>query len=388
MKKTFWLLYFGVAACNFLYAQPDPILAFNTLLRDCDLNADMQQGYAITAMEYDQLRTAWQNLSPEHRSALHGTEHIYWEDVYVPQLLRDLIAGATWQEHVKKMSARGAQGLALTLSRSKNPITVAEARNHLADLLYKGASMFNHGRFQIPEDIMVAARTRIGDKAVLRLEHWERMINTLQLSSDEEKAEAVNGFFNHVIAASSDKGAAQGYDYWQSPIETLARGLGDCDDFAIAKYVSLRMLGIPAEQLRVGIVTQTHTGPHAVLLFFAAHETEPRVLDNLGSSRLGSDADAILSLRARKNLDGMAPLWGMNEILLTRFRDDLSEEKVSSYPYQKFRAVTATFINSYRLLPPSAWGKCEKGYACICYRLGIHQPHPQAGTRPASGEDE
>jgi predicted transglutaminase-like cysteine proteinase len=293
--------------------------------------------------------------------------------MYVPKLLRDLIAGTTWEEHVKKMAALGARGLALTLSRYKSPIAVAEARKNLADLLCKGASMFHRGQLKIPNDIKAAARTRRGEKAALRLEKWERMINTRQQGTDGEKMEVINKFFNHAISASTDKGAASGYDYWQSPIETLVRGRGDCDDLAVAKYVSLRMLGIPATQLRLSVVTLPQAGPHAVVLFFPHHEMDPFVLDNLNSKRLGLEPDVILRLQARRNLDGMAPLWGMNEILLTRFQDDLSEEKLSSYPYQKFPAAAATFINSYRLLPQSAWGQCEKGYQCICYRIGIHQ---------------
>lgn len=373
MKKILWSFYLCVASAYSLLAQSDPILAFNTLLRDYDLNADIQQGYAITADEYEQLRAAWQNLAPANQLQLHGIEHAYWNDMYVPKLLRDLIAGETWEAHVKKMLALGARGLALTLSRYKSPITVTEARNNLADLLHKGASMFEHGRFQIPDDIKTAAQTRAGDKAAQRLEKWERMINTLQHGTDAEKIEAVNTFFNQAIDAIADKGTSNGHDYWQSPIETLARGRGDCDDFAIAKYVSLRMLGIPAERLRFSVVTLPQVGHHAVLLFFSPHEADPQVLDNLGSPHPGADADAVLRLGMRRNFDRMKPLWGMNEILLTKFRDDLSEERISSYPYQQFPAAVATFVNSYRLLPPSAWGKCEKGYECICYRLGIHQ---------------
>jgi len=388
MKKILWLIYFCVAVTHSLHAQSGSVAAFNTLLRDFDLNADTQKDYAITAVEYDRLRTAWQNLAPANKLQLHGVEHNYWDDIYVTKLLRDLIAGTTWEEHVTKMMALGARGLALTLSRYKSPITVTEARNNLADLLCKGASMFDHGQFQIPDDVKAAAQTRMGDKAALRLEKWERMINSLQHSTDREKIEAVNKFFNHAITASTDKGAANGYDYWQSPIETLVRGKGDCDDFAVAKYVSLRMLGIPAGQLRLSVVMQPQAGHHAVLLFFPPRETDPWVLDNLGSKRLGSDADAVLRLQARRNLDDMTPLWGMNEKLLTRFQDDLSEEKISTYPYQMFPAAAATFINSYRLLPQSAWGQCEKGYECICYRIGIHQGDAETAARTMSFEEK
>src|SRR5262245_12880679 len=225
------LLYLCVAVEHSLHAQSDPVLAFNTLLRDFDLNADMQNGYAITALEYGRLRTAWQNLTPADKLQLHGLEHNYWDEIYVTKLLRDLIAGTTWEQHVNKMMSLEARGLALTLSRYRSRITLTEARSNLVDLLYQGPSMFNQGEFQIPEDIRAAARSRVGDKAAQRLEKWERLIKALQHKGDWEKMEAVNKFFNHAITAIADRGTALGYDYWQSPIETLARGKGDCDDF-------------------------------------------------------------------------------------------------------------------------------------------------------------
>ncbi|MGH7495383.1 MAG: hypothetical protein ACREOO_23750 [bacterium] len=232
------------------------------------------------------------------------TRNNTWDEIYVTKLLRDLIAGTTWDQHVEKMMQLGARGLALTLSRYRSHITVTEARNNLADLLYKGPSMFTHGEFQIPEDIKAAARTRVGDKTAQRLEKWERMINTLQHSGVWEKMEAVNKFFNHAITAITDRGTALGYDYWQSPIETLVRGKGDCD-----------------------------------------------------------------------------------EKLLTRFQDDLSEERISSYPYQKFPAVASTFINSCRLLPKSAWAQCDKGYECICPRVGIDAGGAETSARLINFEE-
>ncbi|WP_237707120.1 transglutaminase-like cysteine peptidase [Pseudoalteromonas sp. BSi20652] len=40
-------------------------------------------------------------------------------------------------------------------------------------------------------------------------------------------------------------------DYWTTPLETLGRGLGDCEDYAIAKYISLRALGVIDDKLRL-----------------------------------------------------------------------------------------------------------------------------------------
>lgn len=373
MKKILLLLCFHLAADNLLYAQSRSLAAFNTMLRDFDLNEDMQEHYAITAEEYRTLLTAWQKLEPSDKLELRGFERYYWEDTFAEMLLCDFAVGATWEEHVAKMTKLGARDMSLTLSRHQAPITVANARGNLADLLHKGPSMFEGERFLIPEEIKLAAQTRVGEAARARLQTWEDLINRLRHASAREQAETVNKFFNQNLTAHLEARATQGYDYWQSPIETLVAGGGDCDDYAIAKYVSLRMLGIPAEQLRMSVVALPDAGYHAVLLFFFNPKQNPWVLDNLGSLRLGTSADAVSDLQERMNFDGMKLLWGMNEKTLSRFHANAREKKISSFPYQKFLAAATTFANSFRLLPPRAWGQCERsaGKGCICYRLGI-----------------
>ncbi len=67
-------------------------------------------------------------------------------------------------------------------------------------------------------------------------------------------------------------------DYWATPIEFLTYG-GDCEDFAIAKYVSLRALGVPDRAMRIAIVKDTQKGiAHAILIVYT--EDGPMVLDN------------------------------------------------------------------------------------------------------------
>ena len=67
-------------------------------------------------------------------------------------------------------------------------------------------------------------------------------------------------------------------DYWATPIEFMTRG-GDCEDFAIAKYVALRALGVPENYMRVAIVQdQKKDTPHAVLIVYS--EKGAIVLDN------------------------------------------------------------------------------------------------------------
>jgi len=77
-------------------------------------------------------------------------------------------------------------------------------------------------------------------------------------------------------------------DYWATPLETLGRGQGDCEDFSIAKYVTLGLLGVPLERLRITYV-RAETGlpgsgivqAHMVLAYYPAPGMEPLILDNL-----------------------------------------------------------------------------------------------------------
>ena len=67
-------------------------------------------------------------------------------------------------------------------------------------------------------------------------------------------------------------------DYWAAPDEFFARG-GDCEDFAIAKYVLLRRAGVAAEAMRVVIVHDLAlSAAHAILAVTLAGKTY--ILDN------------------------------------------------------------------------------------------------------------
>jgi predicted transglutaminase-like cysteine proteinase len=55
-------------------------------------------------------------------------------------------------------------------------------------------------------------------------------------------------------------------DYWAAPLESLGSGAGDCEDYAIAKYVALEESGIAPADLQLGIVLDVeHQKTHAVV---------------------------------------------------------------------------------------------------------------------------
>ncbi|MCP4987926.1 MAG: transglutaminase [Colwellia sp.] len=120
-----------------------------------------------------------------------------------------------------------------------------------------------------------------GDKAKRRADKWRDVLLDNQSGSDWAKINRVNHFFNKSIAYQDDLTLWGKKDYWASPVETIGRGKGDCEDYAIAKYFSLTSLGVDENKLRLMYVRQlTVNQPHMVLIYFENPKDVPFVLDN------------------------------------------------------------------------------------------------------------
>ncbi len=107
---------------------------------------------------------------------------------------------------------------------------------------------------------------------------WQELLNALRDQPRARQLEAVNRFANRnrYIVDPANYGVN---DYWATPLEFLDRS-GDCEDYAIFKYVSLRALGVPDEEMRIVVLRDVERGiDHAVL---AVHLGEEIVLlDNV-----------------------------------------------------------------------------------------------------------
>jgi len=122
---------------------------------------------------------------------------------------------------------------------------------------------------------------KYGQSAAERLQNWKYILLSDKKLDETQKLEIVNRFFNKVRFV-SDKEHWGKIDYWATPIEFLSTNGGDCEDFAIAKYLTLRELGVPNERLRITYVKAlTLNQAHMVLTYYATAGAEPLVLDNL-----------------------------------------------------------------------------------------------------------
>jgi predicted transglutaminase-like cysteine proteinase len=107
---------------------------------------------------------------------------------------------------------------------------------------------------------------------------WQSVVRTQRGRPPIEQLQAVNRFLNDWRYKSD----VQNYgrrDYWATPLEFL-RHSGDCEDYAIAKYVTLRQLGFTPAQLRLVVVRDVVRDlAHAVLAVYV--DEEVYILDNL-----------------------------------------------------------------------------------------------------------
>ncbi len=120
--------------------------------------------------------------------------------------------------------------------------------------------------------------TCAGDNVMLcNSEKWKTLLNNQAGQDWKNVFNNVNRFINQFpyIEDANNYGMD---DYWATPQELFARG-GDCEDFAIAKYMALKALGFPTANMRILVLNDHNLDIlHAVLVVKYGKATY--VLDN------------------------------------------------------------------------------------------------------------
>jgi predicted transglutaminase-like cysteine proteinase len=80
------------------------------------------------------------------------------------------------------------------------------------------------------------------------------IVDTARAREGRARFGEINRAINLAIRPMSDLAQYGSIDVWSSPLATFASGAGDCEDYAIAKFVALRMAGIAAADLRLVIL--------------------------------------------------------------------------------------------------------------------------------------
>ena len=153
---------------------------------------------------------------------------------------------------------------------------------------------------RLPVAIKVTPR-----EARSRIRHWQDFVQRTRHKSEADKLTAVNDYFN-ALRFIRDETLWREPDYWATPLQVLAVGAGDCEDFAIAKYFTLRTLGVADDHLRITYAWNRTTSsgrpePHMVLIYLATANADPLVMDILTAD--------IQPLARRK---GLEPVYGLN----------------------------------------------------------------------------
>jgi predicted transglutaminase-like cysteine proteinase len=103
------------------------------------------------------------------------------------------------------------------------------------------------------------------------------------------KLEGANSYVNARVRFVDDRVQFGAVDRWMPASETLARGRGDCEDYAIAKRALLRAAGVPDRDLYLVVLKDlTRRADHAVLVVRANGRF--LVLDN-GTDRIVDSSD-------------------------------------------------------------------------------------------------
>ncbi len=141
-------------------------------------------------------------------------------------------------------------------------------------------------------------------KTEQRFNDWEKLIFHNLGKEKNEKLKLVNDFFNK-MKWSEDKEIWNNKDYWATPIESLIKNSGDCEDFSIAKYFTLLAMDIPEEQLRITYVILDNSQGHMVLFYYPDDHSEPLVLDNMRNDILKKSNRTDIKYKFSFNDDGL-----------------------------------------------------------------------------------
>jgi predicted transglutaminase-like cysteine proteinase len=132
-----------------------------------------------------------------------------------------------------------------------------------------------------------------------RLDEWQQLVASLHGRTPMAQLKLVNSTINRhrYIEDWANWDLA---DYWETPLQFLDRS-GDCEDFAITKYLALRAGGVPAENMRIVIVhDSSRHRMHAILAVYVRGRA--LILDSLYDAIVEADA-----------IDHYEPIYSINE---------------------------------------------------------------------------
>ena len=142
------------------------------------------------------------------------------------------------------------------------------------------AILMSSPEFSIAKVFMDKIEREYGSIAKKRAFYLVQMMNDARDLDDMGKMEKVNDFFNQTPYA-SDKTTWGISDYWATRYEFIGKDRADCEDYVIAKYFTLKELGVPTSKLYMTYAKSIrYKTAHLVLTYYETPKSIPLVLDN------------------------------------------------------------------------------------------------------------
>ena len=156
------------------------------------------------------------------------------------------------------------------------------------------------------------AASRYGAKGAKSVGNWLQLLRNPAAPQERDRLTVANDFWNRALLSGEDATIWGQADYWATPLESLGKGAGDCEDYVIGKYFTLLALGVPANKLRfiyvrarIGGAASSTQIAHMVLGYYETPNAVPLVLDNLISTILPATQRRDLTPVFSFNADGV-----------------------------------------------------------------------------------
>jgi len=191
--------------------------------------------------------------------------------------------------------------------------------------------------FEAPKVLLSAQK--LGPAGLARAQALLQEIAEAAGQDEESRLKAINTFFNRRVLYRDDMEVWGVVDYWATPLETMGKGQGDCEDYAIGKYFSLLAAGVPGVKMRL-VYVRAQVGAaiqaHMVLAYYPEPNAEPLILDNLITEiRPASrrpDLTPVFSFNAEGLWQGVSgSSAGDPSARLSRWRDVLAKTKAEGW---------------------------------------------------------
>lgn len=162
-------------------------------------------------------------------------------------------------------------------------------------------------------EVLTKIEKKYGMLAKARALKLDELIHNNISESETTKLNLVNDFFNGARFA-NDIEVWKSKDYWATPIEFIGRDAGDCEDFSIAKYYALKLMGVDTSKLRITYVKALELNQaHMVLAYYPSPSSDPLILDNLNQK-----------IRPAKERRDLRPVYSFNadDLWISRSRNE------------------------------------------------------------------